>query len=221
MNINLLLSETNRSLIYISVLFKNRIQVKKIFYYSKKKGELYKYLKEKKLLTITKVINSNDINSSFLYKNLKLFNNKNIIIYSGYPGQIIRNKKILKKKLIHFHPGNLPFFKGSTTIYYTLLMKKKLCVSTIILNDKIDTGKILFKKFFSPPKNINEIENKFDDYIRGNTLVSFTKNYKSKSSFRKRNTEKTKFNYYIAHPIIRKIVLNKTSVKKLFLKFSI
>ncbi len=102
MNINLLLSETNRSLIYISVLFKNRIQVKKIFYYSKKKGELYKYLKEKKLLTITKVINSNDINSSFLYKNLKLFNNKNIIIYSGYPGQIIRNKKILKKNLYIF-----------------------------------------------------------------------------------------------------------------------
>ena len=40
-----------------------------------------------------------------------------IFIYSGYSGKIIKNPLILKKKIfIHSHSGNLPKYKGSTTI---------------------------------------------------------------------------------------------------------
>ena len=83
MNINLILAETNRSLIYIKALFKNKIDIKKIFYFSKKRKNLYKFLKEKKLLRITKITNSNDINNSFLYKDDRY--SHLIDPMSGYP----------------------------------------------------------------------------------------------------------------------------------------
>ena len=75
---NLLLSDTNRSLIYIDSLLRNKIKIKKIFYYSKEKGLLHKYLKKKNLLLKTKVINSNDINNKLLHKQLKLSKNDKV-----------------------------------------------------------------------------------------------------------------------------------------------
>ena len=54
-------------------------------------------------------------------------------IYSGYPGVIIRDEEILKKKkIVHFHPGKLPDFKGSTTIYYSVLKERKYFVAHYI-----------------------------------------------------------------------------------------
>ena len=43
------------------------------------------------------------------------------------------------------------------------------------MNNKIDHGKILYKKYFSRPRNINDIERNFDSKIRALTLVEYLK----------------------------------------------
>ena len=135
------------------------------------------------------------------------------LIYSGYSGQIINSDLLKKKNLIHCHPGKLPNYRGSTTIFYSLINEGSIACSVFKMTKKIDMGKIYYIKNFIPPKNLNKINNKFDDYIRASTIISFLKKN------RKIIKNKKYFNdYYIAHPIIRRIALNKRSL--FFLKKS-
>ena len=134
--INLILSNTSRSLIYLEEVIKNNININKIIVYSKKKKDLLKYIKKKKLSDLLIVCKTNNINSASINKQVELNKTKHNIV-STYPGEVIKNSLLLNKKLLHCHPGNLPEFKGSTTIYYSILSKKKnLC--NIIYNGKFN-----------------------------------------------------------------------------------
>ena len=125
MNINLILAETQRSEIYLKSLIRAKINIDNIFYYSKIKKNTYKIIKANKLLDKIHIFQTLNINNKKFVNIL----NKNIsnkkTIFSGYPGEIVRDVKLLKKNLIHCHSGDLPYFKGSTTFYYALLKKKK------------------------------------------------------------------------------------------------
>ena len=199
--ITLILSETKRSLVYIDQIIKNKIKFQKIILYSKKNGEVYKFIKKKKLTDFLIFLRTDNVNSDILVKKVKIYRSK-INIISTYPGEIIKNLSLLKYKLLHCHPGNLPMFKGSTTIYYTIILNKRICVTLFEISKKIDCGKILYKKYFNMPKKIISIEKDFDNKIRALTLVDYLLNnikyeyYKSKKKY---------LPYYIAHPIIRQI----------------
>ena len=213
MNLNLIAAETERSFFYIKSLIKAKIKISKIIYFTNKKRDTYKLIKKKNLLNITQFIKVEDINSPLLVKKSKLKSLSGKFIYSGYPGLIIKNEELLKKKLIHCHSGDLPYFKGSTTIYYTLLSKKKICVSLFMMNRNIDEGKIIFKKFFNPPKNYRNIEKNFDNEIRSKALIEFLKNKISKKKYI--NRRNIKYIYYKAHPILRMIVNSPNNFKKI------
>lgn len=204
--INLILSDTKRSLNYIQMIKKNKININKIIFYSiRKKSLIYKFVKKKKINNLLVHCKTNNINSSIINKKLEQYKSK-LNIISTYPGEIIKNSKLLQKKLLHSHPGDLPMFKGSTTIYYTILSKKKICVTLFFMNKIIDDGKIIYKKYFDYPKNFKEIEKNFDNKIRTMTLIEYlksTKNYKFRKAI------KNYLPYYIAHPILRKIVIKK------------
>ena len=52
-----------------------------------------------------------------------------LFLVSLYPGKkgVIKDQSLLKKKFfLHSHSGKLPEYKGSTTIYYSLLKEKNL-----------------------------------------------------------------------------------------------
>jgi len=192
---------------------KMNININKIIFYSnKKKSLIHKFVNEKKINDLLVFCKTNDINSPIINKKLDLYKSKFNVI-STYPGEIVKNSKLLKKKLLHSHPGDLPMFKGSTTIYYTILSKKKICVTLFFMNKKIDNGKIIYKKYFDYPGNFNEIEKNFDNKIRTMTLIEYlksTKNYKFKKII------KNYLPYYIAHPILRQIVIrNKKKFERL------
>jgi methionyl-tRNA formyltransferase len=203
--ISLILSETKRSLEYLKQITKNDIKIKNIILYSKKRGFVFRFIQKKKLNNLLIFLKTNNINSSILEKKFRnIKSHKNII--STYPGEIIKNSSLLQRKLLHCHPGNLPMFKGSTTIYYTLLLKKKICVTLFEVSKKIDSGKILYKKFFKNPKNLGDIEKNFDNKIRSQTLISYLKN---KKKLKYKLKKKSYIPYYIAHPLVRLIVINK------------
>lgn len=83
------------------------------------------------------------------------------------------------------------------------------------MDKKIDIGKLYYIKNFKRPKNLNKIYNKFDDYIRASTIVSFLKNKKKIFSNKRKFNVSNKINfnyYYIAHPVVRRIALDKRSL---------
>lgn len=214
---NLILSETNRSLIYLKYLIKHKLFFQNIIYYSLIKKQLYKFLKKKTLDKKTFFIKTNNINSSIIQKRIDKIDGD--FLYSGYPSGIIKNKKILNKKIFHCHPGDISVFKGSTVIFYALALKKKVTVTCFRLSSKIDDGEIFYKKdFYSKPKNEELLNNSYDDNVRAKTFVEFLK----KKKLEKFEIKNNKYNsyYYIAHPVIRGIVLHKNFLKKIYQKRS-
>ena len=114
----LILSNSLRSKIYLEkLLYENLFPVETIYLNNKKKT-IKNFLK-KKIKFKEFICESIDNKKVLNYLN-KL--KTKTIVHCGYPGKIIKNKKILKKKyIIHSHTGKLPMFRGSTAIFYSLL----------------------------------------------------------------------------------------------------
>ena len=68
--ITLILSETKRSLEYIDQIIKNKIKFQKIILYSKKSGEVYKFIKKKKLTEFSIFLRTDNVNSDILVKKI-------------------------------------------------------------------------------------------------------------------------------------------------------
>ena len=207
MKFNLLIADTERSQVYLNYLSQNNLKPQKVFFYANKKNKkILKKLKKEKIdysFFSTKSINNLKIKKAILSSKLKIF------IYSGYPGEKVNFNLTKKKNIIHFHPGLIPTFKGSTVIYYSILLKKSVHCSCLRINQEIDEGEVLLKKKFSLPKKIHLIENKFDSHIRAKTLISFLN--KKPQNLKKKFKNKFLEPYYIAHPIIRAMVIHKKS----------
>ena len=134
--IGLILSSSKRSKLYYNKIknIKN-VKITNIIYYGNK---IIKFKKEDFQKTY---FFSNRLINPKIARLIKSLKEKNFVI-SPMPGEIIKDKILLKKKnLIHFHPGNLPNFKGSTVLYYTLLKKKKNILYWIFLKNKNRRGK--------------------------------------------------------------------------------
>ena len=152
----------------------------------------------------------------------KIIKNKNIKVFFGgtfsanslssFVGNETLKFLLKNKNLIHSHSGKLPQYPGSTTLYYMLLNIQKIFCTTIILNQNLDRGKILLTKRYKIPRNQILIENKLDNLVRAKNIVLVIKNLE-KYLNKKKNIGKYFPPYYIAHPIIRQIVLNKKSIK--------
>ena len=207
-NFSIIVSNTSRSYQYLRQLKKNKLIPKDIIYLNDGSNnpitkKINKFFFPK---IIVKSFYTNYINNKAA--RFLLSKNTNYIIYSGYPGVIERNNKVLKsKKLIHSHPGKLPQYRGSTTIYYSILKEDKIYCSTIILNKNLDSGKILLIIKYPIPKKISQIDNEYDDKIRAKNIVFILKKYDklkvTKKKIKKNNP------YYVIHPLLRSLVFRK------------
>ena len=211
MEFSAILSSNYRSYLYIKLLLKKKLYPKFLIYLDNKKNKkikskiinLVKKNKNIKVLTFKKDNVDNKEVAKFIL-NLK----QKVIIYSGYPGKIIKNNTILKKKFfLHSHSGKLPNYKGSTTIYYSLLKEKKIFCSTFIMGNSIDKGRVLFVKRYPLPKNLKLLD-KYDSKIRSiNTFIVLKK---IKKLIRKKILKKdVNSPYYIMHPVLRYLTLKK------------
>ena len=221
MNFGIIISSNSRSMSYLRALIKNNISISKIIFLRDKNNKkvnqtIFKILKNIKEKKIIKIFDFNDINNSKISDYLKKTELKIFIVslYSGAFG-IIKNKNLLKrKKFIHSHPGKLPNYKGSTTIYYSILKEQKIWCDTFFLNEKIDEGNVILSKKYPLPQNIHHIEKDYDIKIRTDNLIQSIKklNLKKLTKVRvkaSKNFKKSKLNYYVIHPILRHIVYRK------------
>ena len=100
-------------------------------------------------------IKSHEVKVLYLLKKYKI----SFICLAGYmkiiPYRIIQN---FEKKIINIHPSLLPKFKGLNTFKRVLKNKEKKTGCTVhYVNNKLDGGKIIIKKFFYLEHDDNEL----------------------------------------------------------------
>ena len=204
------LSNNERSYEYLKLLINKKKYPNFIIHLdykknNKSKNKIFSIIKKKKLNF--KSFKGSSVDQKNIKKFLINLNDK-IFVYSGYSAKIIKNKFILKKKIfLHSHTGKLPKYKGSTTIYYSLIEEKKIYCTTFIMNSQIDQGAILLIKKYPLLKNYKNIDD-YDNKIRAkNILITLNNFYKLKKNIKKYKDNYS--SYYIIHPILRYIALKK------------
>ena len=141
---------------------------------------------------------------------IKSINNRpeSTFIYSGYGGVILRKELFLTgKKFLHVHGGYLPTYKGSTTNYYSLIVDNSIGASSIFLNEEIDSGPMLQRKNFPPPKDRTQIDHIYDSAARAKVLIETLRKYKNSGRFQYKKDLKKGETYYIIHPILKHIAI--------------
>jgi len=132
-------------------------------------------------------IHQSQINSEKISKN-SFFNDSHLFLNTS--SQIIKNKELLKKKIIHVHPAKMPEIKGADGSLWQMFYFNSLSCTVFYINNKIDEGEITFIKNFDIPKLDNI------------------------SSFLKTDMDKYRFWYSFVDPVLRASTLDTLMFKK-------
>lgn len=129
-----------------------------------------------------------------------------LVIYAGYGGQIL-GPDLLKcaPAFLHIHAGYLPAYRGSTTIYYSLLNENRCGVSAFLMQPDIDMGPIIARKHYPAPPAGLDIDYVYDSAIRADLLVEVLERWQVKGEFEticQQEAESGK-TYYIIHPVLK------------------
>lgn len=155
-------------------------------------------------------INNKDINSDQMKEAICQIKAK-YLIYSGYGGYILKPHLFqLGKKYIHVHAGILPQYRGSTTVYYSMLQEGRIGATAIFLNEKIDEGEIIEQKEFALPGGGTNIDYIYEPYVRSRVLLSALEQLVHEKELS--STEQSKDGaeiYYIIHPVLKHLALLK------------
>lgn len=124
-------------------------------------------------------------------------------IFCGRGGEIVQRNILSTNRFLHIHSGKLPKYRGSTTVYYSILEEQKCYASAIFLDLAIDTGEMIGEKEFHL---INcDFDYVYDPFIRSILLIEVLKQEKIISQKQVSTDAKT---YYIIHPVLKKLALN-------------
>ena len=142
-----------------------------------------------------------NINSKKVIKEIENIKEE-YVVYSGPGGTILRKEILSKgKKFIHVHPGWLPKFRGSTTIYYSMLYNKTVGCSVILFEEGIDEGPVLYKNNYEIKEKNIDFDYVLDPLVRTKTLVEFFKQDDIKT--KKQNHNENSSTFYIIHPFLK------------------
>ena len=133
-----------------------------------------------------------------------------LIIFSGFGGELVPSIFFsFGIPFLHMHAGWLPEYRGSTTIYYSLLEGATCGVSALLLDEKIDNGPIVGRREYPPPPKGIDIDYIYDNAIRADLLVSVLSNWHVDQSFHSTEAQEHERSttYYVVHPLLKHIAL--------------
>lgn len=156
------------------------------------------------------VIENKDINSLEMSECISKISQQ-YIIYSGYGGYILKEHLFkLGKKFIHVHAGILPRYRGSTTVYYSLLQENLIGATAIFLNEGIDTGEIITQNTFSIPNEKVDIDYIYEPYTRACVLMEAINIYIKDGIIESKSQDcEDEETYFIIHPVLKHIAILK------------
>ena len=226
MKIGIILTPDNRSKAYLSKIIENNIKLDTFVFMndnrseqvfdpllideSKKSGfDISKSVRE--LLVehniSFKEFNFVDINNPLLIDYVK---NSDIDYFVFTGGGILRSEILdAGSKFIHLHPGIVPNYRGSTCFYYSILNENNCGVTCFVMDENLDTGKIILQKTFSPPSHIF-IDEIYDPFIRSEVLVQVLQNNLLHTGNFSEQDPDSGETYYIIHPVLKHIAILST-----------
>jgi len=148
-----------------------------------------------------RLLDTLDVNSQEVVGEIAKLNS-DYVIYSG-PGGTILRKNILSlgKKFIHVHPGWLPLYRGSTTIYYSMLLDSEVGCSVILFEEGIDEGPILYRMKYKIHERGIDFDYVLDPLVRTKALIEFFTSGDVNPTVQDDNEEANTF--FIVHPFIK------------------
>jgi len=223
MKIGIVLTPDERSKAYIQKLLKNEIFLDDIIFMNDNKPEK-QYLQEMINKSIecgfdisipvkTILENSNlnyqefnfvDINNTKLIEYLSKID-IDVIIFTG--GGILRNEILgCGPKFLHFHPGIVPDFRGSTCFYYSILKDDQCGVTSYFMDEKLDAGDIVFQKYFKKPNHVF-VDEIYDAYIRSETMIEVLQKKLLEKNKIKKQDPSVGETFFIIHPVLKHIAI--------------
>ncbi|OGA26539.1 MAG: hypothetical protein A3F77_11300 [Betaproteobacteria bacterium RIFCSPLOWO2_12_FULL_67_28] len=101
-----------------------------------------------------------------------------LIVFSGYGGQIVKRKTLEQGiPFLHVHAGWLPRFRGSTTIYYEMLLERRCSASAILLSPQLDAGPIVARKHYPLPPADVDIDYVYEPATRADLLLEVLREF--------------------------------------------
>jgi len=222
MKVGIILTPDNRSKAYIQKLLNHRIFLDEIIFMNDKRKEnnYTNQIIEKSLssgfdisVPVSKTLLDNklqfkefnfvNINHSELISHIKN-SSMDFFLFSG--GGILKNE-ILQSgpKFVHFHPGIVPHYRGSTCFYYSIINDDNCGVTAYIMDEKLDAGDIIVQKIFPKPNHVF-IDEVYDAYIRSETLIEVLKKNLLIKNHKKQDQTKGE-TYFIIHPVLKHIAI--------------
>jgi len=134
--------------------------------------------------------------------------NSDLVIYSGFGGEIVKTEVLsLGPRILHMHSGYLPEYRGSTTVYYSILNENRCGVSAILLREEIDVGEIVKRIWFDAPSKDINIDYSYDIAIRSYTLVQVLNEWNENKDFTNVTEQSMDEGdvYYVIHPLLKHI----------------
>lgn len=132
-----------------------------------------------------------------------------LLIYSG-PGGAILSGELLAAgpEFLHVHAGTLPEYRGSTTVYYSLLEEGTCGATAFIMNENIDEGPIVASGTYPAPQDPTTLDLYYDPWIRAKLLTDAVDTYQLEGSFsgRPQNTDSGE-TYFVIHPVLKHLAI--------------
>ncbi len=131
-----------------------------------------------------------------------------LIIYSGYGGQLVPNCILNRAPVLHVHSGHLPEYRGSTTLYHEVVEHSRCGASAILLEPTIDTGPILARETYPLPPAGIDVDYLYDNLIRADLLVRVLKQWAENKELPHACQQTEEFPpYFIIHPLLKHVAL--------------
>ena len=133
-----------------------------------------------------------------------------LVVYSGYGGEIVSSELLgLNAPFLHIHGGWLPDYRGSTTIYYSILQERNCAASAILLSNDIDTGPVIARESYPVPPAGVDVDYVYDSAIRADLLVKVLGDYVKQGGWQTLTPQNIAEgrDYYVIHPVLKHLAM--------------
>ena len=137
-------------------------------------------------------------------------NGTGLAVYSGYGGQLVSAELLsLGIPFLHAHSGWLPAYRGSTTVYYSLLENGNCGVSVISQVPAIDQGPIVARRRYPAPPVGVDIDYFYDSAMRADLMVEVVANWQKDNNLPRvdESGENEGADYFVIHPLLKHLAL--------------
>lgn len=132
-----------------------------------------------------------------------------LVIFAGRGGEIVSRQVLeIGVPFLHVHAGALPEQRGSTTIYYSIIDRRRCAATAILLAPEIDTGPVVACAEYPLPPSSIDIDLLYDNSIRADLLVKTLRSYRAGDAFDSvRHAESRGRTYYVIHPVLKHLAI--------------